>query len=116
MPCSVNVFVRREAFKAMKDLPMGSKRIGGPELLIQDLYVKEAYKRKSGRVAKAVLLALEIGDAENEGMTSMWTGELQLEHLLPQVGQGCGKAVGKACWCASGVVCWKCAMAAPFFQ
>lgn len=76
----------RLAFQTMAELPNGSRRKGGPVSLIEELYMKNAYSMRRGRVAKAVLLGLEIGGSSAGGPQTHWAGEVQLEHLLPQVG------------------------------
>lgn len=80
----------RLAFDALADLPSRSKLTGGAVGLIEDLYVKNAYSLKGGSVAKAILLSLELGEAQGPrrggGLVAHWQSKIQLEHLLPQVG------------------------------
>ncbi len=74
----------------MAELPAGSRRTDGEIRLIKDLYINNAYSLKGGRVAKALLLGLEMAGAGNQtdGFVMNWEGKMQLEHLLPQV-RGC---------------------------
>ena len=78
------------AFKTLEKLPPRKKLVGGEVRLIEDLYTKNAYNLKNGKVARAVLLSLELGEPlsrrRGAGKAELWEGKIELEHLLPQVG------------------------------
>lgn len=84
--------MRRLAFDTVAELSPASSgpvEMDGRIRLIRQLYMKGVYKQKS-RVAKAVLLGLEVAGDHNgsaDGLkNTTWEGKLELEHLLPQVG------------------------------
>ena len=78
--------LRRLAFEKV---PAGSKLKADCARLIEELYCKDAYSLWNGKLAKAVLLSLELdaslSSRRGAGIVQLWEGAMQLEHVLPQV-------------------------------
>lgn len=77
---------RRVAFAALAVLPEQQRVTNDGVELIHDLYRGDVYRNK---LALAVLLNLELTkgrrDCPKSGKDEIWSGQITVEHLLPQV-------------------------------